>query len=159
MSMTRQWVLAAGLVLGGLGYLALAWYVWRYRAAAGGRALLGILVSVFVWTSAYALELSSRTVGTAQLWSTVKFVGVVAMPPSLLAYSLEYSGRRGLSRRALALLSVVPALTLVSLIVPRTQDLIHVHDRTVPPDAVLPQAPVPTAGPLFWPHAIYSYSI
>ena len=157
--MSRQLVLAGGLVLGGLGYLALAWYVWRYRAAAGGRGLLAILLSVFIWTSAYALELSSRTVATAELFNTVKFVGVVAMPPSLLAFSLEYTGRRDLTRRALALLSVVPVLVLVSLLVPATRDLVHVYSAAERAATLLPRAPVPAAGRLFWPQAAYNYGL
>src|SRR5450755_1808529 len=125
--MSRQLVLAAGLVLGGLGYLALAWYVWRYRAAAGGRGLLGILLSAFVWTTFYALELSSRTVAVAQVWSALKFIGVVGMPPALLIFSLEYTGRREIGRRALALLAIEPVLTMASFAVPATSGLIHVY--------------------------------
>src|SRR5512140_679104 len=139
--MPRELVLATGLVLGGFGYLALAWYVWRYRAAAGGRGLLTILLSVFVWTTAYALELSSRTVATAELWNTVKFVGVVAMPPALLTFSLEYTGHRRPSRRTTALLAVVPVLIMVSLVVPATRDLIHVYDPADRAAGVLPLAP------------------
>jgi PAS domain S-box-containing protein len=157
--MSRQLLLGTGLMLGGLGYLALAWYVWRYRTAAGGRGLLAILLSVFIWTSAYALELSSRSVATAEIWATVKFVGVVAMPPSLLAFSLEYTGRRGLTRRAIGLLSILPVLTVVSMIVPATRDLIHVYDPRQRVAGELPWAPIPATGPLFWPHAIYNYSI
>jgi len=155
--MSRQLVLAGGLVLGGLGYLALAWYVWRYRAAAGARGLLAILLSVFVWTSAYALELSSRSVATAEVWNTVKFVGVVTMPVSLLAFSREYVGPRALRRRTLLLLGIVPVAVMVSLLLPATRDLIHVYSAADRAATLLPKAPVPVPGVLFWPHAAYSY--
>ena len=155
--MSRELVLAAGLVLGGLGYLALAWYVWHYRAAAGGRGLLAVLLSVFLWTSAYAVELSCRTVDGAEAWAVVRFVGVVAMPPSLLAFALEYTGRRALGRRAVALLAVLPTLTITSMIVPATDTLIHAYDRVERAAGVLDHPPLAVAGPLFWPHAIYNY--
>ena len=157
--MSRELVLAAGLVLGGLGYLSLAWYVWRYRAAAGGRGLLGILLSVFIWTSFYALELASRTVASAEVWSALKYIGVVGMPPALLSFAVEYTGRRGLSRRTLGLLAIEPVLTVVSLVLPPTRDLIHVYkiaDRT---GGLLDRAPIPDSGPLFWVHAGYNYGL
>src|SRR5450631_2417959 len=147
--MSRQLVLAAGLVLGGLGYLALAWYVWRYRAAAGGRGLLAILLSVVVWTTFYALELSARTVSGAELWSGLKFFGVVGMPPALLSFSLEYTGRRGLSRRALGLLAIEPLLILIFLAIPGTRDLVHSYN---PADRAAPSVNhvlVPNEGLLF----------
>src|SRR5689334_6181110 len=102
-------MLTVGLVVGGVGYLALARYVWRYRAAAGGRGLFAVLLSVFWWTTFYALELHSRTVAEAQVWSGLKYLGVVALPPALLIFSLEYTGRRPVGRRVLALLAVEPA--------------------------------------------------
>jgi PAS domain S-box-containing protein len=157
--MSRELVLAAGLVLGGLGYLALAWYVWRYRAAAGGRGLLGVLLGVFLWSTAYALELSSRTVAAAEFWSAVKYVGVNVMPPALLSFGLEYTGRRGLSRRALALLAVVPVLVVASLLLHPTRDLIHAYSPQQRQGGVLAEPPIPGYGPLFWPHAIYNYGL
>ncbi|HEX2806300.1 MAG TPA: histidine kinase N-terminal 7TM domain-containing protein, partial [Kineosporiaceae bacterium] len=157
--MSRELVLGAGLALGGLGYLALAWYVWRYRAAAGGRGLLAILLSVFVWTTFYALELSARTVPSAELWSGLKYIGVVGMPPSLLAFSLEYTGRRGLSRRALGFLTIEPLVVLICLVVPGTRYLVHSYNAADRAQGVVDHVLVANEGTLFWPHAIYSYSI
>ena len=74
--MASEWILAIGLVLGALGYVALAAYVWRHRTAAGSRGLLGILVAVFFWTTFYALEVTARSVASAEFWSTLKFIGV-----------------------------------------------------------------------------------
>jgi len=157
--MSRQLLLAAGLVLGGLGYLALAWYVWRYRRSAGGRGLFAILLAVFVWTTAYALELTCRTVAAAEVWNTIKFLGVVSLPPALLSFSLEYTGRRGLGRRGVAVFGVVPVATIVSLLVPATRDLIHTYPAALRDGGVLDQAPVPLNGPLFWVQAAYNYGI
>jgi PAS domain S-box-containing protein len=157
--MSRELVLGAGLALGGLGYLALAWYVWRYRAAAGGRGLLAILLSVFVWTSFYALELSARTVPSAELWSGLKFIGVVGMPMSLMAFSLEYTGRRGVSRRALGFLLIEPVVILFCLAVPATRYLVHSYDARDRLAGTVDHVLVAIEGPLFWPHAIYSYGM
>jgi serine phosphatase RsbU (regulator of sigma subunit) len=157
--MSRELVLAAGLVFGGLGYLCLAWYVWRYRGSAGGPGLLAILLGVFIWSTAYALELSCRTVDAAEVWNIVKYVGINLMPPALLAFGLEYTGRRGLSRRAMAALCVLPVLTVISLMIPDTRDLIHFYTSEQRAAVRLPGPPIPVNGPLFWPYAIYDYGL
>lgn len=157
--MSREVVLVAGLLFGGLGYFALISYVWRYRHAAGGGSLLGILLSVFGWTTFYALEVTSRTVATAEFWSTLKFVGVVGMPPCLLVFALEYTGHRGVRRRLVALLAVVPTLTVVSFVLEPTKNLIHVYDPALRAAGELPFTPFPTLGPLFVPHAVYNYGL
>jgi PAS domain S-box-containing protein len=157
--MSREGVLFVGLLLSGLGYAALARYVWRHRTAAGSCGLLGILLAVFVWTTFYALELSSRTVASAEIWAIFKYVGVVGMPPCLLAFAVEYTGCRSLSGRVLALLAVVPTLTIGSFVVPATRDLIHVYDPAQRLAGELAAAPIPQIGPLFWPHALYNYGI
>jgi PAS domain S-box-containing protein len=157
--MSREVVLLGGLLLGGLGYFALIGYVWRYRQAAGGASLLGILLSVFGWTTFYALEVTSRTVATAELWSTLKYLGVVGMPPCLLVFALAYTGHRRVSRWLVGALSVVPVLTVVSLVLEPTKNLIHVYDPAQRAAGVLPFAPVPGYGPLFVPHALYNYTL
>jgi serine phosphatase RsbU (regulator of sigma subunit) len=157
--MSREVVLVAGLLLGGLGYSALIFYVWRYRHAAGGWSLLGILLSVFGWTTFYALEVTSRTVATAEFWSTLKFAGVVGMPPCLLVFALEYTGHRGVGRRLIALLAVVPTLTVVSFVLEPTKNLIHVYDPALRAAGELPFTPFPTLGLLFVPHAVYNYGL
>jgi len=113
--MTRELLLGSGLALGGAGYLALAWFVWRHRAGAGGSALFGVLLAIFVWTACYAIELSTHTVAAAEVWSGLKFLGVVVVPGALLLFSREYALRRPARRRLVLLLAIEPLLVLVLL--------------------------------------------
>lgn len=150
-------VIVTALLLGAAGYLALAWYVWRRRSARAAGALLIMLLAVGFWTLSYAIELSSRQVSTARVWSGLKFVGIVALPPALWSFVMEYTGRGRLSRRTMALLAIEPVLVLGLLAVPATEDLIHVYPADPAQVAHVGSAPVPDTGPLFWPHAIYTY--
>ena len=123
--MTGNVVIAAGLLLGGAGYVALAWYVWGRRRAPAAYALLASLLAMFIWTVAYAIEMTTTTVEEALPWSTVKYVGVVLLPPSLLAFAVQYTGwGRHLTPRVLALLAVEPLIMMGLLIVPGTHDLV-----------------------------------
>jgi serine phosphatase RsbU (regulator of sigma subunit) len=149
------WLICA-LVAFGVGYLSLAGFVWANREGVGSRPLIVMLLGVKVWSLCYAFELSSRSEAVAQWWSALKYVGIVALPPALWSFVLAYTGRGKLSRRALRLLLIHPVVLLVLLAVPATHDLIQQYGT--PPKHLL-DAPVPGAGPLFWPHAVYVYTL
>ncbi len=155
--MTRELALGMGLAVGGAAYLAMSWYVWRHRAAAGGTSLVVVLLGIFVWTACYAVELSTHTVKTAEVWSALKFIGVVTVPGALWVFVRQYTTRRGVSRRMVALLCIEPLLVLTLLAVPATRHLIHEYPREDILAGSLPGPPVAHPGPLLWPHAIYSW--
>ena len=143
--MTRELALGLGLAVGGAAYLAMWWYVWRHRAAAGGTSLVVALLGIFVWTACYAVELSTDTVATAEVWSGLKFLGVVTVPGALWVFVRQYTTRRGVSRRTTALLCVEPLLVLALLAVPATRHLIHDYRPQDRLAAELP-GPAPKAG-------------
>ena len=155
--MTRELALGLGLAVGGAAYLAMSWYVWRHRAAAGGTGLVVALLGIFVWTACYAVELSTDTVATAQVWSALKFIGIVAVPGALWVFVRQYTTRREVSWRVLALLCVEPLVVLALLAVPATRDLIHFYRPQDAAAGTLPGPPVARPGPLLWPHALYSW--
>src|SRR5689334_12044445 len=150
--MTRELALGLGLAVGGAVYLAMWWYVWRHRAAAGGTSLVVALAGIFIWTACYAVELSTDSVATAEVWSGLKFVGVVTVPGSLWVFVRTYTTRRGVSRGAMALLGVEPLVVLALLALPATRHLIHDYRPEDRQAVQLPGPPVPQPGPLFWPH-------
>jgi PAS domain S-box-containing protein len=151
--MTRELALGLGLAVGGAAYLAMSWHVWRRRAAAGGPSLVVALVGIFVWTACYAVELCAHNVAAAQLWSGLKFVGVVLVPGALWAFARQYTTRRPLSRRALAALCIEPVVVLALLALPQTRNLIHYYE----PSDDFADPPVAHPGPLLWAHAGYSW--
>jgi hypothetical protein len=146
------WLVCA-LVAGGVGYLALAGFVWANRQGVGSRPLVVMLLSVKVWSICYALELSSTALEMAKFWSAMKYLGVVSLPPALWSFVFAYTGRGRMSRRAMALLTIHPVLVMTLLLVPATRPLIQDYGHT----SRLLEAQVPGAGPLFWPHATYVY--
>lgn len=144
--------LVAGLVA---GYLALAGYVWRLRAVSGARPLIVMILAVVVWTVFYGLELATTSQSVALVWSGLKFIGIVALPPAWLTFVLQYTGRRGpLPRRLLALLLVEPAIVLLVLALPPVDQWIHYYEPV--PDTIF-GAPIITGGWLFYVHAAYVY--
>ncbi len=158
--MFADFAVALSLLVGGGGYLAMAGYVVRHRHSAGAYALLAFLMSIFVWATCYALEVQSRTIPGAQFWSSLKYLGIVGVPVSLLAFTIEYTGNgRRLSRTALLLLLIEPIVVLTVRWTPPLQDLLLVFPAVDEGAAPLTQAPIPASGPLFYPHAAYSWVV
>ncbi len=158
--MSQDAGIALGLLLGGAGYLAMAWYVARRRHASAAGALLAVLFSIFVWTTCYAVELTTRSVAAAQPWHNLKYIGVVSLAPTLLVFVVEYTGNgRRLRRRTLWLLSIEPAAILALLWNPATHDLVVRYTHADVAAAQLPRWPIPESGPLFWPFVVYNYGL
>ena len=143
--------LLVALVLGALVYVGVAAYVWQHRRAVGGRALTVLLLSACVWTLCYAVEVRADTAGATELWADLKYVGIVLLPPSLLTFALQYSGRRRrIGRRAVAALLVEPLVVLGALAFDPAHDLVRSINRTTGRVDV---------GLIFWAHLVYSYSM
>lgn len=139
--------LAAAVVLAGM-----AVHVWRVRGSVAGLALAVLLLAVAWWGAAYAGELTSQGLGARQVWGDLKYVGICLLPPSLLVFVLDYTGRRRfVTRRLLAGLTVVPVVVWVLLAVPATHDLIRYYVRTP-----AGEPPVIGSGPVFWANLAYT---
>ncbi len=156
--MSSNAAIAAGLLIGGAGYLALAWYVWGRRQAPAAYALLVSLLAIFVWTTAYAIEMTTTDVPEASFWSSVKYIGIVTLPPALLAFAVEYTGRgRHLTLRALSLLAVEPLIVIGLLFVStETHELLLPYESDAKARSPWPIA---ASSPLFYAHAAYSYTV
>ena len=154
--MTFRWSLGVEVMLvSGLVSALTADYV-RRRPGAVGRSALGFgLAAAAVWSFAYALELGSTTVAAKTVWAWVKYLGVCALPPAWLVFSLQYTGReRRVTRRLVAWLGVVPVCVLVLLAAPATTRLV----RFYPPGPLDPH-PVVGLGPAFWLLLGYSMAV
>lgn len=154
--MSRQFLLVAGLLVGGAGYLGLALYIWRRRLAPAAWPLFLVVIGIAIWTLAYAVEMSTRTVEAALVVSTVRYLGIVMVPGSLLAFAIDYTSRhRRLSRRGALLLALEPALVILVMVSPWRDRMRYYTDN---PFRDTPW-PVPEGGLLFDAHLIYSYTV
>jgi PAS domain S-box-containing protein len=137
-------------MLGGAAFFAVALgYVWRRRGDALAVSLLVMLLAGLVWSVAYALELNSASPATRQLWGDLKYVGICLLTPAWLAFVFHYTGRvKWPSRVVGALLAIEPLAVLLLLANDASHDLIRFYG----PDG----GASAEAGPLFWPHLIYT---
>ncbi|HET9221627.1 MAG TPA: histidine kinase N-terminal 7TM domain-containing protein, partial [Roseiflexaceae bacterium] len=134
----------------------LALMMWRRGTAPGAIPLAVLTLGVAVWATAYALSLAFVELSTQLLLYNFVYFGICLLPASWLAFALEYGGMGSwLTRRRLALLTIMPVWTLVMV---WTNDLhrlfrTEVYQTEVGSYKIL----ATTLGPVFWVHTLYSY--
>ena len=77
--LTQNLVYIVPILLAAGTSLSVAVYIWQQRSAVVAPAVL-LMVSVAVWTLAYALEIGSTDLANKIFWGKVKYLGVVAVP-------------------------------------------------------------------------------
>ncbi len=108
---------------------ALAAYVWHQRATATGGATLALLsLSATEYALCYALELLGADLATKLLLAKVEYLGLATIPALFLAFALQYAGiGKQLSRRNLAVLAAVPAVTFLLALTNEWHGLVWPH--------------------------------
>lgn len=145
--------LAAAVVAGGLVV-----FIWRRRNTRGATALALLSLAALIWTLGYGLEIAGADLATKIFWGKVQYFGIVTVPLLWLIFSLQYTSHdKWLTRRNLALLVVIPVVTLVLALTTEAHGLIwsEYHVDALGPVPVL----AVTHGLWFWVYWIYSQAL
>jgi PAS domain S-box-containing protein len=95
------------------GFVAV--YVWQRRAtASGAMALVMLALACAEWSLGYALEIAGVDLPTKILWGKSQYIGIITVPLSWFIFAYSHSNQGNwLTRRYIALLSIVPFITLI----------------------------------------------
>jgi PAS domain S-box-containing protein len=146
-------VFIAALISGGL-----ALWGWRRHPAPGAGWFTALTFSAFSWALCYGLEMISTDLPATLLWSKMQYLGAVGLPVAWLALVLTYTGRRKwLSLRNVALLFVIPTITLALVWTNEYHELIWVNPglETGIPFNTLSFTP----GMWYWVNIAYAYAL
>lgn len=135
---------------------AVVFAAWKRRPAPGASYLALLMLAVVEWSLGYALEFASGDLPAIVFWAKVEYLGIVAIPVLWVAFTLQYTGRGQLLKpRYLALLSVVPLITLLLVWTNELHGLIWRSVSLV----VYGNSSffLATHGAWFWVHTAYSY--
>ena len=138
-------VVASGLVI----------FIWRRRDTRGATVLALLSLAALIWTLGYGLEIAGADLATKVFWAKVQYFGIVTVPLLWLIFALQYTSHdKWLTRRNLALLAMIPAVTLILALTTEAHSLIwsEYHVDAVGPVPVL----AVTHGLWFWVYWIYS---
>lgn len=138
--------------------LGLAVHVWRRRDEAGARPFVVLMLAAAVWAVFEALQLAAQNLAGSMLFTRLEYLGILVLPAAWVALSLHFAGLGHLfTRRLLAALVVIPAVTLVAL---WTNDL---HGLYYSSAWMSDSGPFPLLrvahGPLFWLYTAYAYAL
>ena len=134
----------------------LAVAILNHRPNLGVRAFFALMASVALWAFMNVFEVFSNDPQTKIFSYHIKFLFIVTVPVSWLAFSLYYSNRmRRLRRHRLVLLLVIPAVTLVMVSTNAHHHLMVSRFEMVAIDGYT--LLYPHYGPYFWFHTAYSY--
>ena len=147
---------ALPLVAAGAICIVLAIHAWRRRPAPGAAIFAVMMLAVADWALGYALELGSADLPMILFWARLEYLGIIAGPVAALLLALAYTGRtHWLTRRRLAVLAIVPAITVLLVWTNDLHGLIWSDIRVANPDSA-PRMD-PSYGPWFFVHTTYSY--
>ncbi|WP_231741277.1 histidine kinase N-terminal 7TM domain-containing protein [Halorubrum sp. CBA1125] len=111
---------------------------WRARPNPGATPLVWLLIGQSWWSACIVFRLSAETAAEAVFWTRAGWVGVMIIPVAWVLFALEYTGRdQYITRRNVALLSLVPALTVVLAATVPYHDLLTVRQAGVAPDGTV----------------------
>jgi PAS domain S-box-containing protein len=130
--------------------------VWRRRGMLQAPAFVALMAAGATWAAAYALELAVAEPAAKVAWLKLEYVGIVTVPVAWLAFALDYTGRRHrLTPRLLALLGVVPVVTLLLVATNEAHGLIW---REIALDTAGPFPALRLArGPWYWVNVAQAY--
>jgi diguanylate cyclase (GGDEF)-like protein/PAS domain S-box-containing protein len=105
-----------------------------------------------IWTLTYAIHFSVVTEQARFFWLRATYLGVLTVPTTFLAFSIQYANRgQWLKKRVIALLTIEPVLTFILLWTDPWHNLFfggkHVEGMIL------------DGGPWFWINAFYSYGL
>ncbi len=131
-------------------------YTWQRRTMRGARPLLPLLLGIVIWLVGSTIEGLYFNYNSRLFWSNIQYIGIVIVPTAWLVFSLYFTDRTSaLTRRNLALLSVMPLVTLVLVWTSPWQQFFRISLALNTSGAYPFWEWVP--GPGFWLHTIYSY--
>jgi diguanylate cyclase (GGDEF)-like protein/PAS domain S-box-containing protein len=134
----------------------LAWLAWRRRPVTGSTALAYLMLVVAWYSVTYAYELAWPNPHTALWWTKLQYFSIATIPVIWLIFGIQYAGwSKWLTPRTLALLSIMPAITILSV---WTNEWHHQYYAAVDVATVGDYRYLALErGPLYWLHVTYSY--
>ena len=136
--------------------ILLALYAWRRRTIPGATPFTGLMLSIAIWSLAYALELDAHSLASKLFWVRIEYIGIVGTPLSWLIFAIQYTGRaQKLAPRTWSLLTFMPLTTLLLVWTNELHGLIWASVRLGTSSSLMAFDVI--YGFMFWIHALYSY--
>lgn len=133
------------------GYI---WYRYRFRTAARMGGML--MFAVGWWLIGNLLEVSSATFNNRLFWDKIQFMGIVALPPGWVTYTMRFIGNTSkISLRRFMLLWFIPSVTIVLVFTNEFHGFIWADYKLEMVDGIVVKTLA--YGPGFWLFIVHAY--
>ncbi len=154
----RLFPYASVFYVGAAAMVALGATAWQYRSLRTAAITAFLLWGMAAWALFYGLGVNSLSMASKTWFSKLEYLPIVVLPTLWLSLVLEYTGRgHWRTRSRVALLSIVPAVTLALVLSNERHGLIWTKVDLVPNGPFLLWEA--EYGPAFWTYAAYSYCL
>lgn len=152
----RSWPYTLPLLICAMLSWGLAVWAWQRRNTSTHLAFSVLMSAIGIWTLGYAFEVAITQYAIKIMWAKIEYLGIVTIPITWLIFTAYYSGQfKWLAPRNIALLCIVPALTLIIVWTNEWHRWIWLNTDL---DTNLGFAIIRfTYGPFFWVHTVYAY--
>lgn len=146
---------SASLAAAGLICMVVVFVVSQMRrTSAGAVPLMALMLALSWWDITYSFFWAGAPGPYAYFWLDLTFVGVVAVPPAVLVFTLRLTRYGHWVKPPLVIaLCIEPALVLAALFTDPKYGLFFAGKR------VPGMGMIPDGGPLYWANVIYSYGV
>jgi len=152
-NITMNIAYAVALVISACISAIVAVVIYYRRTAPGASGLMFYMIACIIWAGTYAIRWTTSEAASQLFWLDATYFGVAPLTTTFLIFTLQFTDRPHLvTRRNLALLSIVPILTLVMLWTDRWHGLFFGGiPRTT--------GSIFDGGPAFWLFVVYAYGL
>jgi len=132
--------------------------VWKHRRSPGGKAFIWMMLGLAAWAGPAGLEITSNSLSANLIWSIVSYPGVLSVPVFFFLFVLQFTGQEYLlTRRNLALLWIIPGITLLMAL---TNNWHHLLWSSLVPDPLVGENLIHYGhGPWFYVMLVYLYAL
>lgn len=147
-----------GLLISGSAAIVLALVILQHREANGALPFALVMIASAIWAWGYALQISAVSPDLALLAVRIRYIGLLAVPPCWLWFTLIYTETIArLTKKQAAMLAFFPVLTFVVNITNDWNHLFYRRINVMPPGSLL--TVTFEYGPWYWLNVGYSYLV
>lgn len=156
--MDIKWIAFGGvLVINTIFALSVAVFLARKFEVPGRNSLVSVLVSLAIWSFAYAMITFSPSVEMKRFWLKVENIGIISQPVLWFIFILSYTRQtRLLKWPFIAMLCVIPAISLAMIF---SDQWFHLYYISIKPLAENGGPLVIARAPWYWVQLAQSYTL
>lgn len=143
------------LLVSGAIYFIMAFFVlWLFRASAGGKSFVVLMLAGCIYSAGYYFELHSLNLVDVFYWLKVEYIGITVLPVMWVIFTAKYSKKeRWLNPAIIAALFIVPLITYIMVC---TNNSYHLFYQSISMSMVGSLSILHISeGPWYWVHIVY----